>query len=130
LRAFVDTNVLIRYLVNEPVEQSGRVQALLESDVELILTDLIVAEVAYVLTLVYARPRADVATALRSLITFPRMAITEPSRLLRSVDLYEELRLDFADAYLLACAEDDQGHTVVSFDRGLGRLAGVTGLEP
>jgi predicted nucleic acid-binding protein len=130
LRAFVDTNVLIRHLTGEPEGQARKVRRLFESDIELVLTDLVTAELAYVLTSFYKRQHTEVATALRSLITFERILTEDASRLLRSVDLYEDLRLDFADAYLLACAESGDEHAVVSFDKDLGRLAGVTRIEP
>ena len=129
MRAFVDTNVLIRYLVNEPLEQADRVQLLLESEVELILPDLIVAEVAYVLAS-YKRSHSEIATAIRALLTLERIIAPNAALLLRSADLFEQLRLDFADAYLLACAEASGDRTVVSFDRGLGRLPGVTRRAP
>ena len=130
LRAFVDTNILIRHLTGEPLEQARRVRAYFESDTELLLTDVVAAEVVYVLSSFYERSRSGAATALRSLVTFERVKSEDSAKLLRAADLFEELRLDFADAYLLACAEGDADHAVVSFDRGLSRHKGVTRIEP
>ncbi len=130
LRAFVDTNILIRHLTGEPVEQARRVREYFESDTELVLTDVVAAEVVYVLSTFYERPRSEVANTLRSLVAFDRIKSEDGPRLLRATEFFEDLRLDFADAYLLACAESDPDHSVVSFDRGLGRLRGVTRIEP
>ena len=129
MRALVDTNVLIRHLVNDPPEQAERVRAFLATDVELVLPDVIAAEVAYVLA-TYRRTREQIAAAMRSLLTFDRFIVPNLATLLRTVDIYEQLRLDFADAYLLASAEGTEDKTVVSFDRGIGKLQGVTRLEP
>lgn len=49
LTAFVDTNVLIRHLTGDPPEMASRATAFLASAEELLLPDLIVAEIVDVL---------------------------------------------------------------------------------
>jgi hypothetical protein len=38
-------------------------------------------------------------------VTFPAVAVEDPALLLRAIEVYELDRLDFAEAYLVACAE-------------------------
>jgi len=65
--AFVDTNVLVRHLTGDPPAQAVRATRYLELADELLLPDLILAEVAYVLESFYETPRAQVAETLRRL---------------------------------------------------------------
>jgi predicted nucleic acid-binding protein len=64
LSAFVDTNVLIRHLTGDPPEQARRASAFLARAKELLLTELVAAEVIYVLESFYEVDRLDFAEAL------------------------------------------------------------------
>lgn len=130
MTAFVDTNVLIRHLTGDPAHLAARATAFLATDVELLLTDLVVAETAYVLESFYETPRPQVATALRSLVTFDRMLCVDAPLLLRAIEVYEIHRLDFAEAYLVACAETSGVGTVASFDGSIDRVTTVERIEP
>jgi len=128
--AFVDTNVLVRHLTGDPVDMAARATAYLGSTPALFLADLIVAETVYVLESFYETPRAQVANAMRSLIAFEAIVCVDPALLLRAVEVYEVDRIDFAEAYLVACAETTGVGAVVSFDRSIDRVATVERIEP
>lgn len=128
--AFVDTNVLVRHLVGEPAEQAARATRFLAAAEVLLLTDLILAEVGYVLESVYEASRAQVANSLRAILAFPAIRVTDPDLLHRSVELYDLARLDLAEAYLVACAERSGVRVVASFDRSIDRVGTVRRVEP
>lgn len=130
MSAFVDTNILVRHLTGDPEPQAARATAFLASATELLLTDLITAETIYVLESFYETPRAQVAGAMRSLIAFDAIVCVDPALLLRAIEVYEVDRIDFAEAYLVACAESTDVSTIASFDRSLDRVTTVTRLEP
>lgn len=130
MTAFVDTNVLVRHLTGDPPATARRATAFLASQPELYLADLIVAETVYVLESFCRAPRDQVATAMRSLIAMRSMITVDPALLLRAVEVYEVDRLDFADAYLVACAESTGVGTIASFDRAVDRVTTVTRIEP
>jgi len=125
VRALLDTNVLVRHLTGDPPSQARRATALLAGAHELLLTDLVVAELVYVLESFYRQPREDVAEAARSLLALPSIATVDPDLLLRSLELYESHRLDYAEAYLAAAAEVWGVGRIASFDRGLDRVASI-----
>ncbi|MGH2734894.1 MAG: PIN domain-containing protein [Actinomycetota bacterium] len=129
LIAYVDTNILIRHLTDDPPAQAGRASALLRDSERLILTDLVAAEVVYVLESFYERPRPEVAGALRSLLAVPSIAVFDHDLLLRSLELYEKFRLDFAEAYLAAAAELSGVEQAASFDRSLDRVASIRRIQ-
>ena len=130
VRALLDTNVLVRHLTGDPPSQARRATALLAGDHELLLTDLVLAELVYVLESFYQRPRGEVAEAARSLLALPSIATVDADLLLRSLELYESHRLDYAEAYLAAAAEVWDLDRVVSFDRGLDRVPSIKRVQP
>lgn len=130
MRAFLDTNVLLRHLTGSPPDQARRATAFLRGRHELILTGLVAAELVYVLESVYERPRHEIATAARAVLALPSVFTVDRDVVLRAIELYETSRLHFAETFLAAAAERSGVRRVASFDRSLDRLASVTRVEP
>ena len=130
MTAFVDTNILVRHLTGDPPAMAKRATAFLGIQPELYLADLIVAETVYVLESFYKAPRDQIAAAMRSLVAMRSIVTVDPALLLRAIEVYEIDRLDFAEAYLVACAESAGVGAVASFDKALDRVTTVTRLEP
>ncbi|MGV0742557.1 PIN domain-containing protein [Mycolicibacterium sp. XJ870] len=130
MSAFVDTNVLVRHLTGDPPATAARATAYLGTERDILLTDLVLAETVYVLESFYEVPRAQVAEAMRSLVAFDSIVCVDPALLLRSIEVYETDRIDFAEAYLVACAETTAVGKVVSFDRSIDRVNTIERIEP
>jgi len=128
--AFVDTNIFVRHLTGDPPGQAAAASRYLAGGDELLLTDLILAEVAYVLESYYKAPRAQVALGLRAILGFPSIRTTDPELLQRAVEIYDVNGLDFAEAYLIASAERSGVGVVASFDRSIDRVQTVRREEP
>ena len=75
-------------------------------------------------------PGEQVATTVRSLLAFDSISVVDRDVLLRAVEVYELDRLDFADAYLVACAESTGIGRVASFDRSIDRVPTIERVEP
>jgi predicted nucleic acid-binding protein len=130
LSAFLDTNVVIRHLTGDPPAQARRASAFLAAAEELLVPDLIIAEVVFVLESFYGVERARVAELVRAVIGFPAILVVDAPLLMRALEVYEVERIDFADAYLVASAEATGVGTIASFDRTIDRVATVRRLEP
>lgn len=130
MSAFVGTNILIRHLTGDPPGQAARATRFLAEADELLLADLIVAEVVYVLESFYEVERSRVAELVRSILAFDPVRVVDGELLLRAVEVYEIERLDFAEAYLVAAAERSGVDAVASFDRSIDRVATVRRIEP
>jgi len=130
LSAFLDTNILIRHLTGDPPAQARRASAFLVQAEDLLLPDLIVAEVVYVLESFYEVERQRVAELVRAVIGFPAIVVVDEPLLLRALEVYEVDRLDFAEAYLVASAEASGVETIASFDRAVDRVSTVRRIEP
>ena len=91
MSAFVDTNVLIRHLTGDPPGQAAQATRLLSRAGQLLLPDLIVAEVVYVLESVYRVPRPRVAELARAIVAFGAIEVVDEPALLRALEVYELL---------------------------------------
>jgi predicted nucleic-acid-binding protein len=130
VRSFLDTNIIVRHLTADPPEMAARATAFLADADQLFLADLIVAETIYVLESFYEAPRGQVAAAMRSLVSMDSVVTVDPALLLRAIEVYEVDRLDFAEAYLVACAETTGVGRVASFDQAIERVPTVERLAP
>jgi predicted nucleic acid-binding protein len=109
---------------------AARATAALAGSEGLLLTDLLFAECVYVLESFYEVERERVAELMRAAIALPSIAVLDASLLLRALEVHEVDRLDFADAYLVACAEATGVGAVMSFDRAIDRATTVRRVEP
>lgn len=130
MRAYVDTNILVRHLTADPPDVAARATRFLAAGHDLLLADLIVAETVYVLESFYEAPREQVAEAMRSLIALDGIMVVDPAMLLRALEIYEVDRLDFAEAYLAANAESTSVGKVATFDRSVDRVKTIQRVEP
>jgi predicted nucleic-acid-binding protein len=130
--AWVDTNVLVRHLTGDPPAIARRATRFLgtASSGELLLADLVLAEVVDVLESVYELGRAAVADAVRAIVTFPAIAVQDSELLLRAIEVYETHRLDYAEAYLVASAERSGVQAIASFDKTIRRVVSVELIQP
>ncbi len=132
--AILDANVLLRYLTDEPRDLADRVAAILETAesqrIPLIVAPLTLAEVVYLLESVYHWPRKEIAERLLDLISASVLTVLEQDTLSQALTWYRDLRgLDFADGYVAALAASRGQGQVISFDRHLRRVPGITVIQ-
>ena len=109
---------------------AARATAALATERHLLLTDLVLAECVYVLESFYEVERQRVAELMRSAVAFPSIETVDTPILLRTLEIYELDRLDFAEAYLIAQAEATGVREVLSFDRSIDRITTIARREP
>jgi len=125
----VDTNVLVRLLVNDDEAQAGKARRLFQAqadvDASIWIADTVLVETAWTLTRAYSRPRADLVLALRALASHATAALESPEAVRLAIDSYERGPADFADCLLCAKALQAGCDSVATFDRGMKGLPGV-----
>jgi len=118
--AFLDTSFIIRYITDDPIDMADRAAAIIDSNARLILSPVIIAETAYVLTSFYRYSRADVVDTLGGLVQRQNIESIGISKdlILQALDLCRGSgRVSFADALLWAEALQQGGRVVYTFDR-------------
>jgi len=118
--AFVDTSVVVRYLMGDPAEMAERAATIIDGVEELHVTDVVLAETAYVLTSVYRVPRDVVVDHLVALLRkdnivahgLPKDLALQAMLLCRPSG-----RVSFADALVWAVARAAPPGVIYSFDQ-------------
>lgn len=134
-RAFVDTNLFIRYLTNDDPAKAVRVEQLLDQaaagEVLLVTTEMVLAETVWVLESSYGLSNAQVAPLLRGILATPGLEVLNAGLVSRALEHYEALNVDFVDGYIAAVMEKQGIDEICSFDKKhMPRLKGVRHREP
>ncbi|MBI3978661.1 MAG: PIN domain-containing protein [Chloroflexi bacterium] len=132
--ARIDANIIIRYLTDEPADQAERAARLFDrlaaGELTVTVDEIVVAEVVWTLSSYYRMARKEIAESLLQLLSIDGFECRNGGVVQRALVLYEEKRIDFADALLcasmLAAGETD----IYSFDRDLDKVAGIRRIEP
>jgi predicted nucleic-acid-binding protein len=109
----LDTNLLLRYLLNDDVPQAKRVARLLETSPQITVTPTIILELVWVLECSDCS-RAEIVLGLRHVLGLPGMRLPNEAALYRAVQWFEQ-GLDFADALHLSLSPATA--TLLTFDK-------------
>ena len=115
----LDTNVVVRLLVDDDPGQTRRARKLLEARTALVLPTVLL-ETEWVLRGAYDIGRATIAGSIRQLLGLPNIALANAQAIAQALEWFEA-GLDFADALHLALAGEAEGF--VTFDARLAKRA-------
>lgn len=96
-------------------------------------SEAIIAEVVYVLhsPKLYARARDEIAEGLRTVIGIRKLHVPHKPSVLVAFEHWERSqKLDFADCLAIAHALREQDGRLYSYDRDIGKVEGVSRIEP
>jgi predicted nucleic acid-binding protein len=131
---FLDTNVLLRHLLQDHPQQSPRSTAYLarveHGEIKVRTSDTVVFEMVFTLQRQYGVSKADIRDNLLPLLELPGIVLPGKRRLRKVFDLYVDLNLPFADAYHVALMQRLGLRHIISFDKEFSRVPGVTRVEP
>ncbi|NJM68043.1 MAG: type II toxin-antitoxin system VapC family toxin [Acaryochloris sp. RU_4_1] len=128
-RAFIDTNLFLRYLTNDIPEKADRVEELLQraglGEIILVTTSLVIAKIVWTLTSFYGLSRDQIRDGLRlayghrglAILNTPGLEIAESDLLIEAATNYAAKNVDFIDAYNVAWMVQQQLSTAYTFDR-------------
>ena len=129
----LDSNVLVRYLVEDDAKQSALAAALINrtiaDDAYLFVSDIVVCETVWVLSVSYKTARKQIATVLRSLFRARHLEFTAADQLIRALDAFESGNGDFADYLIREHARASDCESVATFDRMLLRERGFIAVQ-
>jgi predicted nucleic acid-binding protein len=132
--AFLDTNILLRHLLQDHADQSPRATAYLvrieKGEIRVRIAETVIFETVFTLQRQYGHPKSAIRDTLVPLIELPGI-ILPGKRMFREVfDMYAELNISFVDAYHAALMKRLGLTDIVTFDRQFDRVPGVSRLEP
>lgn len=126
----LDTNVLVRFLVEDDEAQSAAAAALIEETLStgegLFVSDIVLCETVWVLTASYRVKRPTTISVLRELLRARQVAFSTPDGISRALDAFARGRGDFADYLIREHARAAGCDHVATFDRTLFGEPGFT----
>jgi predicted nucleic acid-binding protein len=129
----VDANVILRHLLGDEPKLSSKAHAIFAAletgDVVLECDPVNLAEVVWVLASHYQVGRQQIAESLSPLVKAPGFRVPNKERYLLALELYGQGVLRFGDACACARALEACDGRLLSFDRKLSRVEGVTRRE-
>jgi predicted nucleic-acid-binding protein len=117
---FVDTNVFLRFFVNDVAAQYEKARVLFEKadagKIKLETSELVIAEIVWVLESFYEFTRKEVTEVITTLLASRNLRIANHARISEAVHLYAAATMDFIDAYNIAYMRSKEYSKVATFD--------------
>lgn len=127
-RRLVDTNLIIRYLVQDHEKHARAAEKLFEAcdrgELVIVILPAVLAECVFVLESFYKTARGGIAAALSTLLSSSGVEIDDAAIHLDALDRYSGSKLHFVDC-LIAAAASAAKIPVATFDHGFRKFSDV-----
>jgi len=127
-RRLLDTNLIVRYLVQDHEKHSKAAGKLFEAcdrgDLVVVVLPAVLAECVFVLDSFYEHSRENIAAALSTLISSPGVEISEPEIHLDALSRFRRTKIHFVDC-LIASTSAAESTPVATFDQDFRKFTDV-----
>ena len=132
MKIFVDTNVLLRFFLEEQGEQfqsSKRLITQIEEGIHQAQTSSIVfLEVSYVLKSIYKIPSREIVEVLKSIRSLKNLKVIEKTNLDRALQLHSKYNVKFSDC--LIASQIPENTVLITFDKEFNKIPGIKAKTP
>jgi predicted nucleic-acid-binding protein len=119
----VDTNVLVRFLVEDDPDQTAIAAAVVERAIDsaepLFVPQIVLCELVWVLSHAYKFSRSEILNVLQQLRRGAQITLERSDEIRRAIESFATGRGDFPDYLIAERAAASGCTTVVTFDRAL-----------
>ena len=126
----LDTNVLVRFLVEDEPKQNAQARDLIRRTIEAgascFVSHIVLCELVWVLETSYGIARQTIADHLHALLRARHFEFSSLDESFRALKAFQAGRGDFADYLIREQARSAGCEKVATFDRSLTREAGFT----
>jgi len=125
----LDTNVLVRYIMQDDTKQSPLATRLIESlsvDAPGFVPLVSVTELGWVLTSAYELDRGQLIEAFEALLRTKELIVESAEVVWKALRLVQNSNADFADCLISSSAAAAGCAKTMTFDRGAAKGAGMT----
>lgn len=131
---FLDTNILLRYLVGDHQQMAEQALNLLirveRGEEKVITSSLVIFETIFTLQSFYRVPRQQIKEQVLPIISLRGLHLPDKSVFYKALDLYVTKNISFADAYNAAFMISEEVFNIYSWDKGFDKIDGIIRLEP
>jgi predicted nucleic acid-binding protein len=127
----LDTNIIIRFLMSDAPLFSTRVKKLFKraESKSLAISDVVFAEIVYVLLSYYELPKEEIIEKMYALISFEKISCNKKV-LRKALEYFSKYSISFADAYMLSLSGETEYEGGYSFNKHLVKISKGTMQEP
>ena len=128
----LDTNVLVRYIMQDDAKQSPKATQLIESltvDAPGFFALVSVVELGWVLSTSYGLTREQLAQAIEALLRTKEIVIDCADQVLKALRVFKASSADFADCLIERAAAGAGCDRTMTFDAGAAKVAGMTLIQ-
>ena len=122
----LDTNVVVRYLVQDDRSQSAAATRLMESvlspDLPGLITGVTLCEIVWVLAECYGADRDRIGSVIEGLLASRQLVVEEAEIVWNALRDWRASQADFSDALIGRQVIARGGEKIVTFDRAAARL--------
>jgi predicted nucleic-acid-binding protein len=125
----LDTNVLVRYIMQDDAKQAPLATRLVESlsaEAPGFLPLVAVVELAWVLSSAYDLDRAQLVEAFEGVLRTKELVIERAEVVWKALRAFQSANADFADCLIAHSAASAGCEKTMTFDRGAAKSAGMT----
>jgi len=131
---FLDTNIFIRFLTDDVHEKADACEDIFKKAVEkqetLFTTDLVIAEIVWVLESFYKLQKNEVQDKVEKILNTPNLTCPHKDLILSALILYSEKNIDYINAYNALILKEYGIEELYSYDKHYDRIDWLTRLEP
>ena len=134
--AYLDTNVIIRYITGDDPQKQAAAAELFERierrELEVVIPLPVIDEASYVLASNrnYGLPWNQVADLLSALIRNPGIRVENKALVIEALSIVKANRIDFGDAYIVALMRRTTDAIVYSWDQDFDSFSDIERREP
>jgi len=119
-RVFVDTNIFIRYLTNDPRDLADKVERFFDlaqqSEIWLVTGPPVLFEVAWTLKSFYKMTRERIYECLTAILGIPGLEVSDIGVMEEALELYKKTSADLSDAYVAVLSKKVEADAVATFN--------------
>lgn len=117
----IDTNLLIRYLVNDDARKAQIVDELLrkagKGEIHILIPTVVIAELVWVLESFYQMEAGEIADLVDSILNTHGLTVPDDIIVRSALKRYRTERVDLVDAWTAAFAREKGANEIHTFDK-------------
>lgn len=128
----LDTNVLVRYIMQDDAKQSAKATRLIESltvDAPGFVPLVAVVELGWVLSSSYRLTRDQMSQAFEVLLHTKEIVVDHADQVLKALRAFKSSSADFADCLIERAAASAGCNRTMTFDVNAAKVAGMTLIQ-
>ena len=130
-KVVIDTNLLVRYLINDDQKKADAVDNLLDKaikgEVRIIVPSVVIAELVWVLESFYQLEAGAILELVEAIVNTSGLDVTDKSTVISALRLYKNRNIDFIDAWIIEFAKERGIKTIYTFDKK--HFRNIEGIE-